>query len=69
MSCGAVGLASPMELVLALIQVESSGNAFAVSDIGAIGLMQLRPSTAEEVAGHLGIRWRGTATLFEPAAI
>ncbi len=56
----------PMELVLALIQVESSGNAFAVSGVGAIGLMQLRPSTAEEVAGRLGIRWMGAATLFEP---
>jgi len=56
----------PMELVLALIQVESSGNAFAVSGVGAIGLMQLRPSTAEEVAGQLGIRWTGAAMLFEP---
>ena len=56
----------PMELVLALIQVESSGNAFAVSSVGAIGLMQLRPSTAEQVADHLGIRWTGAATLFDP---
>jgi soluble lytic murein transglycosylase-like protein len=56
----------PMELVLALIQVESSGNAFAVSSVGAIGLMQLRPSTAEEVAAQLGIRWTGAAMLFEP---
>ena len=56
----------PMELVLALIQVESSGNAFAVSGVGAIGLMQLRPSTAEEVASRLGIRWMGPTTLFEP---
>lgn len=56
----------PVQLVLALIHVESSGNAFAVSGVGAIGLMQLRPSTAEEVAGQLGIRWKGAATLFEP---
>ena len=54
------------ELVLALIQVESSGNAFAVSHVGAMGLMQLRPRTAEEVAAKLGVRWTGPAMLFDP---
>jgi len=56
----------PTDLVLSLIRVESSGNAFAVSNVGAMGLMQLRPSTAEQVAGDLGIRWTGAAMLFEP---
>ncbi len=53
---------------IGVFQVESSGNAFAVSHVGAIGLMQLRPTTAEEVAGWLGIRWTGASLLFDPVA-
>ena len=50
----------PIELVLALIQVESSGYNFAVSAVGAMGLMQLMPATAEGVARRIGLRWVGT---------
>jgi len=57
-----------VELVLGVILVESSGNAFAVSKAGAIGLMQLRPFTAEAVAAEIGLPWTGPALLFDPVA-
>jgi soluble lytic murein transglycosylase-like protein len=57
-----------VELVLAVILVESGGNALAVSNAGAIGLMQLRPSTAEAVAASIGLPWTGPALLFDPVA-
>ncbi len=56
----------PVGLVLAVIQVESSGYNFAVSPAGAMGLMQLLPATAEDVARRIGLRWVGPATLFDP---
>ena len=58
----------PPALVLAVIQVESSGDNFAVSPAGAPGLMQLRPATAEALAARAGVRWRGWRTLFDPVA-
>lgn len=54
------------EFVLAVIRVESGGDPFAISSKGAIGLMQLRPRTAEVMAHALGIRWDGPETLFDP---
>jgi soluble lytic murein transglycosylase-like protein len=54
------------EMVLAVIHVESGGYHLAVSPVGAMGLMQLLPSTAEELAGKLGVEWRGDDTLFDP---
>jgi soluble lytic murein transglycosylase len=57
----------PLELVLAVIQVESSGNNFARSHAGALGLMQLHPATAQVTAGEIGIPWQGDGTLFDPA--
>ncbi len=41
-------------LVLSLIEVESHFRAEVVSPMGAIGLMQLMPATANEVARNLG---------------
>jgi len=53
-------------LALAVMHVESRYNAFAVSSKDAMGLMQIIPSTGEELAARLGIRWEGPHTLFDP---
>jgi soluble lytic murein transglycosylase len=53
-------------LVMAVIRVESAGHHLAVSPVGALGLMQILPSTGEELAARLGIDWRGPDTLFDP---
>jgi hypothetical protein len=55
-------------LILAVMHVESRYNAFAVSSKDAMGLMQIIPSTGEELAGQLGIRWEGPHTLFDSTA-
>lgn len=54
-------------LVLSLIETESSFRYDAVSKAGAIGLMQLLPSTAREVARTAGVRsYKTAADLFDP---
>jgi len=53
-------------LVLAVMHVESRFYNFAVSPVGAIGLMQVMPETGEELAARLGIHWVGPQTLFDP---
>jgi len=55
-------------LVLAVIDVESGFDNFAVSPVGALGLMQIMPSTGQALARRLGIPWRGSRTLFDPVA-
>lgn len=54
------------DLVIAVIEVESAGYHLAVSHVGAMGLMQLLPSTGKEIAGKLDIEWMGDDTLFDP---
>ena len=53
-------------LVLAVIHIESRGDAFAVSPAGAMGLMQIMPATGEELTSELEILWTGPQTLFQP---
>jgi soluble lytic murein transglycosylase-like protein len=53
-------------LVLAVIDVESGFDNFAVSQAGALGLMQILPSTGEALARRLGLPWRGSRTLLDP---
>jgi soluble lytic murein transglycosylase-like protein len=47
------------QLTKAVIQVESNYSQFAISQVGAMGLMQLMPDTAERF---------GVSSVFEPAA-
>ena len=54
------------ELVLAVIDTESSYRPDARSHVGAIGLMQILPGTGESVARECGIDWKGEATLLDP---
>jgi hypothetical protein len=55
-----------VDLVLAVIAVESAGYHRAVSSVGALGLMQIMPATGEELARTHGVEWHGPATLFDP---
>ncbi|MCE9634408.1 MAG: transglycosylase SLT domain-containing protein [Planctomycetes bacterium] len=55
---------APLALVLAVASVESSGLANVRSRSGAVGLMQLMPATADELAANRG---EPTPTLTDPA--
>ncbi len=52
--------------VLSLIEVESGYRSAVISNRGAVGLLQLLPATAEEVAVNSGMIWRGSAILVDP---
>ena len=54
------------ELILAMIFTESSFRNRAVSDDGAVGLMQIIPDTGRELAESSQVAWRGTEPLFDP---
>jgi hypothetical protein len=53
-------------LVLALIEAESSFTVKVRSHKGAMGLMQLLPSTAQYIASRNGIEYRGRRELLNP---
>jgi soluble lytic murein transglycosylase-like protein len=52
-------------LLLGVIQVESSFKKHQVSRVGAMGLMQVRPTTAVAFAAEAGVEWDGAETLFD----
>jgi soluble lytic murein transglycosylase len=55
-----------LALVMAVMHVESRFYNFALSPAGAVGLMQILPSTGQELARRAGIPWRGEQTLLDP---
>ncbi len=63
-ACTAAGV--PPALVLALVRQESEFDPSAVSNANARGLMQLLPSTAQDVARRYGLAYAGTADLHKP---
>jgi soluble lytic murein transglycosylase-like protein len=55
-------------LVLAIIEQESGFDPSARGHGGSIGLMQVRPFVARDVAKRHGIPWKGPRMLLDPAA-
>jgi soluble lytic murein transglycosylase len=53
-------------MVASIIAAESSFRSRAVSRAGAVGLMQLRPFVAKQVAHRSEIEWNGVETLYTP---
>jgi len=54
-------------LVASIVARESSFHSRAVSQAGAIGLMQIRPFVAEDVAARHALDWSGIEMLHDPA--
>jgi hypothetical protein len=54
-------------LILALILTESSMRKGQVSEMGAMGLMQVKPSVGHALTQRRGLDWKGELSLFEPA--
>jgi soluble lytic murein transglycosylase-like protein len=57
----------PPFLVLAMIHCESRFDPLAEGPRGSLGLMQIKPSVAEEVARGHDLDWQGASTLLDPA--
>lgn len=54
-------------LTLAVIKTESQFNPIAIGTVGEIGLMQIRPETAQWIARKFGFKWLGKNSLKDPA--
>jgi len=54
-------------LILALILTESSFRKGQISEMGALGLMQVKPSVGHALSQRRGLHWKGELSLFEPA--
>ncbi|MBI3544664.1 MAG: lytic transglycosylase domain-containing protein [Deltaproteobacteria bacterium] len=52
---------------MSVVNHESRFNPSAVGTHGEIGLMQIKPDTAEWIARKTGIQWLGAKALYEPA--
>lgn len=53
--------------VLAVIKTESKFNPMVMGRYGEIGLMQIKPSTAQWMAEKIGLEWKGPSSLKDPA--
>lgn len=53
-------------LIMAVILTESTFKKGQVSHVGARGIMQLMPTTGEDLAVRSGLDWSGTEQLFDP---
>ena len=53
--------------VMAMIEVESTCSPTANGSYGAVGLTQIKPSTARAIAKELGVAWEGASTLVQPS--
>lgn len=56
----------PAALVYSIIRGESAFVSDARSSAGALGLMQMLPSTGQETARHLGMPWKNSSELLSP---
>lgn len=52
--------------LMSVIQGESSFRADMIGGVGEIGLMQIRPETAEWISEKFDMKWNGKASLFDP---
>jgi soluble lytic murein transglycosylase len=56
----------PVLMTLAMIQQESRFDPHAKGPTGSLGLMQVQPATAREVARRHGLAWQSERTLYDP---